>query len=46
MKTRNVTLALPEDLLSRVKVMAAKQETPLSGMLTEALRRIAGQEED
>jgi hypothetical protein len=43
-KTRNVTLALPEELLRRVKVIAARQDTSVSAMLTWALEQIADQE--
>lgn len=44
-KTRNVTLALPEDLLRRLKLIAAQEDTSISAMLTEALRQLADQEE-
>ena len=44
MNTRNVTLALPEALLRRVKVIAAERDTSLSAMLTRALEQIADQE--
>jgi Ribbon-helix-helix protein, copG family len=44
-KTRNVTLSIPDDLLRQLKVTAAKQETSLSAMLTRALRRIADEED-
>ena len=44
MKTRNVTFALPEELLRRVKVIASKQDTSLSAMLIRALEQIADQE--
>jgi hypothetical protein len=36
-KTRNVTLALPESLLRDAKVLAAEQHTSLSALLTAAL---------
>ena len=42
---RNVTLALPEDLLRRMKIVAAKQDTSISALLTETLAQIADQEE-
>ena len=45
MKTRNVTLALPDDLLRQLKITAAKQNTSLSAMLTNALRQLADEEE-
>lgn len=44
MKTRNVTLALPEDLLRQIKVAAAQRDTSISAMLTGALRQLAGEE--
>jgi len=44
-KTRNVTLALPEDLLRRLKVIAAQREISLSAMLTQALEQVAEQEQ-
>lgn len=45
MSTRNVTLSLPIDLLKQIKVIAAKQDTSISAMLTQSLRKIA-QEQD
>jgi len=43
-KTRNVTLAIPEDLLRQVKIVAAKKDTSISAMITQALRQIADEE--
>lgn len=37
MKRRNVTLSLPEPLLRKAKVVAARKETSLSELLREAL---------
>ncbi len=37
MKRRNVTLSLPEPLLRKAKVVAAKKEKSLSELLREAL---------
>ncbi len=45
MKTRNVTLSLPENLLRRVKVVAAQRETSISRLLTEALTALVDREE-
>ena len=45
MSTRNVTLSLPEDLLQQIKIIAAKQDTSISAMLTRALRKIAEEED-
>ncbi len=39
-KKRNVTLALPEDLLRRVKVLAAVQETSISALLVLSLEKL------
>jgi predicted transcriptional regulator len=36
---------LPEDLLRQVKIVAAKQDTSLSAMLTRALRQIVDEED-
>jgi len=44
MKTRNLTLAIREDLLRQLKIVAAKQETSISAMITKALRQIADEE--
>ena len=43
--SRNVTLALPEDLLRRLKIVAAKQDTSISALLTATLSQLADQEE-
>ncbi len=44
-KTRNVTLALPEELLRELKIVAARQDTSLSALLTRALHQIVNAEE-
>jgi predicted transcriptional regulator len=44
-KTRNVTLSLPDDLLRQLKIAAARRETSLSAMLAQALRQIADEED-
>jgi predicted transcriptional regulator len=43
--SRNVTLALPEDLLRRLKILAARQDTSISALLTATLSELADQEE-
>jgi hypothetical protein len=43
--SRNVTLALPEDLLRRLKILAAKQDTSISALLTATLSELADYEE-
>jgi predicted transcriptional regulator len=42
-KTRNVTLSIPEDLLRQLKIVAARQDTSISAMLAQALRQIVDQ---
>jgi predicted transcriptional regulator len=43
--SRNVTLALPEDLLRRLKILAAQQDTSISALLTATLSELADHEE-
>jgi predicted transcriptional regulator len=43
--SRNVTLALPEDLVRRLKILAARQDTSISALLTATLSNLADQEE-
>ncbi len=43
MKTRNVTLSIPDDLLRQLKITAARQETSISAMLSRTLRQIANE---
>ena len=45
METQNITLALPRDILRRVKVLAAQRQTSVSNLLTQALTRLVEQEE-
>lgn len=46
MKKRNVTLALPDDLLRRVKVLAAVQETSISALLVLSLEKLLEESAD
>lgn len=45
METQNVTLAVPKDVLHRVKKIAHNRHTSLSGLLTGYLHEIADQED-
>lgn len=45
MASRNVTLALPEELVRRLKILAAQQDTSISALLTATLSELADQEE-
>ena len=42
---RIVTLSLPEDLIRRLKVVAAKQDTSISALLATTLAQLVDQEE-
>jgi predicted transcriptional regulator len=44
-KTRNVTLSIPDDLLRQFKVVAAKQDKSISAMLAAALRQIVDEQD-
>jgi len=45
MKRQNITLSLPKDILQKVKLLAVKQETSVSGLLTRVLEEIVSREE-
>ncbi len=45
MNTQNITLAIPKDILLKVKVIAAKQGTSISGFLTRILEETVAREE-
>ncbi|HET7388466.1 MAG TPA: DUF6364 family protein [Nocardioidaceae bacterium] len=46
MVNRNLTITLPEDLVRRAKVAAAKRDTSISALVTEHLRALADQDDD
>jgi len=43
MATRNITLSLPDDLVRRAKVLAAQQDTSVSALVADLLRRATTQ---
>lgn len=45
METRNITLAIPKDVLLKVKLLAVKRQTSVSGLLTQTLERLVRQED-
>lgn len=45
METQNVTLSLRKDILLKVKLMAAHQQTSISGLLTQVLESLVEHEE-
>jgi hypothetical protein len=44
METRNITLSIPKDILSEIKLIAFKRETSVSGLLTQMLIDLVRQE--
>lgn len=42
MATRNITLALPEDVVRQAKVLAARRDTSVSALVTELLTQLVG----
>jgi hypothetical protein len=45
METQNVTLSLPKDVLLKVKLLAVKRRTSLSGLLTQTLETLVERED-
>jgi hypothetical protein len=45
MKTQNITLSLPKDVLLKVKLIAVKRQTSVSSLLTQTLENLVRQEE-
>ena len=45
MEKQNITLSLPKDLLQKVKIIAVKNNTSLSGLLSDYLAKITNEEE-
>jgi predicted transcriptional regulator len=42
MATRNITLSIPEDLVRKVKVLAASRDTSVSALVADALEAMVG----
>lgn len=45
MDTQDITLAIPREVLVKVKVIAARRQTSVSRMLTQMLERLVQQED-
>jgi hypothetical protein len=45
METQNITLSLPKEVLVKVKLLAVKRQTSVSGLLTQTLERLVQQED-
>ena len=44
METQNITLSLPKEVLLKVKLLAVKRRTSVSGLLTQTLETLVQQE--
>ena len=45
MERQNITLSLPKDLLQKAKIIAVKNNTSLSGLLSDYLTRITNEDQ-
>ena len=45
METRYITLSIPSEILRKVKLLAVRQDTSVSGLLTRTLERLVQQED-
>jgi hypothetical protein len=45
METQNITLSIPKETLLKVKLLAVKRQTSVSGLLTQTLERLVQQED-
>lgn len=45
MKTQNITLSIPKDVLQKVKIIAAKGNTSVSALLTDVLEELVARDE-
>jgi hypothetical protein len=46
MASRNITLSIPEELVRRVKVIAAERDTSVSALVSELLAQLGGSVND
>ena len=45
MKTQNITLSIPKEILLKIKLLAVKRQTSVSGLLVQTLERLVQQED-
>lgn len=45
METQNITLSIPKEILLKVKLLAVKRQTSISGLLAQTLERLVQQED-
>ncbi|MEX2458800.1 MAG: CopG family transcriptional regulator [Actinomycetota bacterium] len=46
MESQNITLSLPRRLLKRVKLLAVKRDTSVSGLMTDLLEELVERDDD
>lgn len=46
MATRNITLSMPEELVRRAKILAARHDTSVSGLVARLLEQLVGDVRD
>ncbi len=44
METQNITLSIPKKTLQKIKVLAAKRNSSISRLVTDALEKLANEE--
>jgi hypothetical protein len=45
-ETRNITLAIPRDVLRKAKMIAVRRDTSVSGLLTSYLREVVDEDDE
>lgn len=45
METQNITLSIRKDVLQKVKLLAVRRHTSVSGLLTQTIERLVAQED-
>jgi len=45
MEMQNITLSVPKSTLKKIKLMAVRRETSISRLITEAMEKIAAQDD-
>ena len=45
METQNITLSIPKETLLKVKLLAVKRQTSVSGLLAQTLEKLVRQED-
>lgn len=45
-ETRNITLAIPRDVLRKAKMIAVRRDTSVSGLLTSYLREVVDEDHE